>query len=57
VEHRQEMWDIVNDRPGKVVDLVSDIGMTCENNNLEENDLLRNLHAIYQSLETCAMHS
>ena len=57
MEHRQETWDIVNNRPGTVVNLVSDIGMTCENNNLEENNLSRNLHAIFQSLGTCAMYS
>ena len=56
MKHRQEAWDDVNDKLEKVANLVRYVGTTCENNNLEENDLPRNLHAIFQSLETYVMH-
>lgn len=57
VTQHQEKWDVVNDKLGKVTQLVGNVVTTCANNNLEENDLPRNLHTIFQSLESYAMHS
>ena len=53
----QERWDPVNNKLGKVTQLVNDVVTTCANNNLEENDLPRSLHTIFQSLESYAVHS
>jgi len=57
VKQHKEQWDIVKDRLETVASLVSEVGTTCRNNNLEENDLPRSLHTVFQSIETYAMQS
>jgi hypothetical protein len=47
----------VNDKLGKVTQLVSNVVVTCADNALEENDLPRNLPIIFEYLESYAMHS
>ena len=57
VQQHRERWDVVNDKLRKVTRLVDGVVTTCASNNLEENDLPRNLPTIFQSLESYVMHS
>ncbi len=57
MKQHKEQWDVVQDKLEKVASLVSDVGTMCRNKDLGENDLPRSLHAIFQTLETYAMHS
>jgi len=43
------------DKVRKLAALVSNVGRTCENNRLEEDDLPHSLVTIFQSLVTCAI--
>ena len=47
----------MNDKLGKVTQLVSDVATTSSDDALEENDLPGSLPTIFQSLQSYAMHS
>ena len=50
-----ERWGAMMDKVRKLAALVSNVGRTCENSRLEEDDLPHNLVTTFQSIVTYAI--